>query len=162
MLRSKKGMSPLVATVLLVAFSVALGALVMSWGQEYIEEKAEFVQGLQEVKSGCSLVELDVIKIGGVPQICKKENNIIEVWFDNGPNIEITNINAKVLGSEGVSVQDEILEKPLMRENAVKTEFMFENVGELRQVSFVPKVFLVDKDYFCSGQTITIDYIPDC
>ena len=31
MLRSKKALSPLIATVLLVAFAVALGAVVMSW-----------------------------------------------------------------------------------------------------------------------------------
>ena len=48
----KRALTPLVATVLLVAFSVGLGALVMSWGEDYISEKAEFVQGTAEIKSG--------------------------------------------------------------------------------------------------------------
>lgn len=162
MLKSKKGISPLVATVLLVAFSVALGALVMSWGQEYIEEKAEFVRGMQEVKSGCNLVSLDIIKIGNIPQVCIKEGNKIQVWFDNGPDIDISNINAKVIGTTSISVHEAILKSPLLKENAVKIEFFFENVGIVRQVSFTPKVFLVDKDYYCSDQILNVENIPIC
>lgn len=32
-LHSKRGMSPLIATVLLIAFAVALGVMVMNWGK---------------------------------------------------------------------------------------------------------------------------------
>ena len=159
---SKKGISPLVATVLLVAFSVALGALVMSWGQEYIEEKAEFVQGMQEVKSGCDVANLNIIKIGGIPQVCLKGDNKIQVWFDNGPDMDIYNIHARVAGTDGVSVQEEILKAPLLRENAVKAEFFFEPVGTLLQVKFTPKIFVIDKVYFCSQKAIAVENIPVC
>ncbi len=157
----RKGISPLIATVLLVAFSVALGALVMSWGQDYIEEKAEFVQGLQEVKSGCDLASLNIIKIGGIPQICVKDNQV-QVWFDNGPDLDINNIHARVVGSDGISIQEDILKTPLLKENAVKIEFYYEAIGQLKQVKFTPKVFLVDKVYSCSGQAITAENIPNC
>jgi len=158
----RKGISPLVATVLLVAFSVALGALVMSWGQEYIEDKAEFVQGMQEVKSGCDLANLDIIKIGGIPQVCIKSDNKIQVWFDNGPDIDIYNVHARVAGTDGVSVQEEILKTPLLRENAVKTEFYFEPVGEIKQIKFTPKIFIIDKVYFCSQKAVAVEHIPPC
>ena len=42
----KQAISPLVATILLLAFSIAIGAVVMSWGESYVEEKANFVQGI--------------------------------------------------------------------------------------------------------------------
>ena len=32
-IKNKKGVSPLIATILLIAFAVALGAVVMSWGR---------------------------------------------------------------------------------------------------------------------------------
>ena len=35
---NKKGLSPLMATLLLVIFAIALGSVVMSWGKEYVEE----------------------------------------------------------------------------------------------------------------------------
>ncbi len=158
----KKGISPLVATVLLVAFSVALGALVMSWGQDYIAEKAAFVQGKEEVKTGCDLASLNIINIGGVPQICIKDSNQIQVWFDNGPDMDISNINAKIIGNEGINVNEGILKTPLLKENAVKTEFYFENIGDILQVKFTPKVYLIDRTYFCSGQTIEVEDIPSC
>ena len=157
----RKGISPLVATVLLVAFSVALGALVMSWGQDYIEEKAEFVKGMHEVKSGCDLAQLNIIKIGGVPQICINDNKI-QVWFDNGPDIPINGVHARVVGTTGVSVQENILKAVLPKENAVKASFFVEPIGKIRQVKFTPKVFLIDKDYFCSEQAITVENIPEC
>ena len=149
---SKKGISPLVATVLLVAFSVALGALVMSWGQEYIEEKAEFVQGMQEVKSGCDVANLNIIKIGGIPQVCLKGDNKIQVWFDNGPDMDIYNIHARVAGTDGVSVQEEILKAPLLRENAVKAAGMGFNLrGALvpisknsKMIQFINRSFSTD------------------
>ena len=159
---SKKGISPLVATVLLVAFSVALGALVMSWGQDYIEEKAEFVQGIQEVKSGCDVANLNVIKIGGIPQVCIKDTNKIQVWFDNGPDIDIYQIHARIVGTDGISVQEGILKERLQRENAVKAEFTFDPVGVIRQIKFTPKIFVVDKVYFCSQKAIAVENIPPC
>jgi flagellin-like protein len=35
---NKKGLSPLIATLLLVIFAIALGSIVMSWGKEYVEQ----------------------------------------------------------------------------------------------------------------------------
>lgn len=35
---NKKALSPLVATLLLVIFAIALGSVVMSWGKEYVEQ----------------------------------------------------------------------------------------------------------------------------
>lgn len=37
---NKKALSPLVATLLLVIFAIALGSVVMSWGKEYVEQAA--------------------------------------------------------------------------------------------------------------------------
>lgn len=33
---NKKGLSPLIATILLVLFAVVLGTIVMGWGKEYV------------------------------------------------------------------------------------------------------------------------------
>ncbi len=38
MFKSRKAISPLVATIILLAFAVALGSVVMSWGKGLIEK----------------------------------------------------------------------------------------------------------------------------
>ena len=35
---NKRGLSPIIATVLLIAFAVAIGAMIMSWTSEIVKE----------------------------------------------------------------------------------------------------------------------------
>jgi len=53
MMRGKKALSPLIATVLLVAFAVALGAVVMSWTSGSGDEVHEV--------DGCLVHSADVV-----------------------------------------------------------------------------------------------------
>lgn len=159
---SKKGVSPLVATILLVAFSVGLGALVMSWGEEYIEQKAEFVQGVQEAKSGCESIDLSFIEIGGKKQICKT-GNTIELWFDNGPAQDIYNIHARVAGTNDILVDEEMLEGPLTRENSVKATLnVGETIGDILQLKLTPKIYSNRKIISCPQKSIVVENIPNC
>ena len=50
----KKGISPLIATVLLIGFTIALIALVMIWGRNFIQERAEKEGLLSEKKLSCT------------------------------------------------------------------------------------------------------------
>jgi flagellin-like protein len=59
-LMNKKGVSPLIATVLLIAFAVALGAIVMNWGRGYVEDTQSFARSTSESQLICSsAVDLD-------------------------------------------------------------------------------------------------------
>lgn len=159
---NKRGVSPLVATILLVAFSIGLGALVMSWGEEYIEQKAEFVQGVGEAKTGCNAVEFSLIQIGGVPQVCKTADSI-ELWIDNGPNMDIFNIHARVAGFRDVYVDEELLDEPLMRENSVKVSIpITEELGQILQVKLTPKIFVDNRLVTCNDQAMQIENLPVC
>lgn len=159
---SNKGITPLVATILLVAFSVGLGALVMSWGEEYIEEKAEFVQGTAEVKSGCDATVLDIIKISGQPQICFGPEGI-QLWLDNGPDSDIYNIHARIVGTNDVTIKEEILTQPLLKSNAVKALISYDRtIGTLLQVKLTPKLWTGTDVATCSQAAITLERIPAC
>ena len=57
----KKGVSPLVATILLVGFTVALIALIAIWGKRYVEEKAEKEGILAERKAECQNIEIEFV-----------------------------------------------------------------------------------------------------
>ena len=162
MFRSKRGVSPLVATILLVAFSIGLGALVMSWGEEYIEQKAEFVQGIEEARIGCDAVDFNLIKIGGVPQACRTADTI-ELWIDNGPNMDLYNIHARVAGFNDVYVDEELLEEPLIRENSAKVTIEnTEKLGQILQVKLTPKIFTDGEVVMCEQKAMLIEHLPIC
>ena len=50
---SKKAIAPLIATVILVAFAVALGALVIDWNRGYVEDVAESSKELSSTQLSC-------------------------------------------------------------------------------------------------------------
>lgn len=56
-MKNKKGISPLIATVLLIGFTIVLAALVMRWGTELFEGTAETQECLSLARIDCT--ELD-------------------------------------------------------------------------------------------------------
>lgn len=69
--KSKRGISPLIATVLLIAFAVALGAVVMSWGRGYIESTATFAEEKSAAEMRCTMdVELGFAVIDNQKKVC--------------------------------------------------------------------------------------------
>jgi FlaG/FlaF family flagellin (archaellin) len=59
----------LIATVLLIAFAVALGAVVMNWGRSYVEDTALNAQRTSQSKVDCSLgVSIEIKQISGDPK----------------------------------------------------------------------------------------------
>ena len=67
----KKGVSPLIATVLLIAFAVSLGAVVMNWGRGYVESTAEQAEAQSAEKIACSMdTSLDVVQVGNNMKLC--------------------------------------------------------------------------------------------
>ncbi|MEM3154858.1 MAG: hypothetical protein QW165_04830 [Candidatus Woesearchaeota archaeon] len=162
MMFNKRGITPLVATILLVAFSVGLGALVMSWGEEYIAEKAEFVQGTAEVRSGCDIAQISIIKIGGQQQACIGPNGI-QLWVDNGPDQDVFNIHARIAGANGVQNVESILTQPLLKANAVKATVPFDRtIAPILQVKLTPQIWTGTTAVTCAQGAITIERLQPC
>ncbi|MEM4282464.1 MAG: hypothetical protein QXU88_00620 [Candidatus Woesearchaeota archaeon] len=159
----KLGLSPLIATVLLVTFAIALGAVVMSWGEEFVEQKAEFVIGAQELGAGCAVAALGVITIKGVPQACYTADSIV-IFVENGPSLGLDNILARVVGREGI-VQKEILEQPLKPFGAIKTSFDFGEIGTPLQLKLIPKIRTgkgIADTIYCGDKAIIIEPLEAC
>ncbi len=51
---NKKALSPLVATILLVVFSLAIGTITMNWGKNYVEKIN--LQEIEETKTGTLII----------------------------------------------------------------------------------------------------------
>jgi len=158
---NKRGISPLIATVLLIALSVGMGVAVMSWGEEYIEAKAEFVQGVQETVTSCDLVQFSIIRINNVDQLCLFDTTI-KGLMDNGPDVNIDNIHARVVGEKDIYVDESILDKPLPKGSATPIAFSAGDLGAISQVKFTPTIITGGKPMVCTKQALVAENIRKC
>ena len=83
---NKRGVSPLIATVLLIAFAVSLGAVIMNLGAN--------------LSSKCSAVDLDFHKVGETSRLCyDKDSSTLR--------FTISNRGVKVDGYKVIAVGDQ-------------------------------------------------------
>ena len=105
MFRSRKAVSPLIATVLLIAFAVALGAVVMNWGRGYVEDTANIARERSDIEVTCaSDVDINIVSIDSVPQICYNETGVgteynVSFIIENKKSKTVETIQARLIGS---------------------------------------------------------------
>ena len=157
---NKRGISPLVATLILIGFSIALGAIVMSWGRGYIEEKAEFVIGVEASPLECGAVSIKVIEIGNKPEICLDNGNIKALIENGAANID--NIQARIVGTGGIATEESILLGVLQKNQAAEASFSAGNVGNIKQVKLTPYILINREKDYCSDRSITFENIVSC
>jgi len=90
----KKGVSPLIATVLLVGFTIALAALVMTWGQSLFQKTVEQTSELASSQMKCvQEVGIDITK-------ATITNGIIEATVDNTNTETVTSFISRIFYSD--------------------------------------------------------------
>ena len=146
---NKKAVSPLIATVLLIAFAIALGAIVMNWGKTWVEEEMESGQEEFYASKECDRdIQLGIKSIGNRPQLCysySSGNLTIEFMVSNGGPRTIGGLRVIAYGTNGSINQTtsaEALENtPLAPGAALKDDASFlinaDDFGTLAQVEFV-------------------------
>lgn len=154
-----KGISPLIATVLLIAFSVALGAVVMSWGETYIEEKAQFVEGNQGLVNapGCDGISLAPIILSGKETFCIKDA-VIKTTLENKGVNTANNLKITAIGADGVQTKEGVISKELKGGDAVKIEVPFDSTGLIKQIKIIP--FYDGK--VCPDKSLVRENIENC
>ena len=158
---NRRGISPLAATLLLILMSVGLGVAVMSWGEKYIEQRAEFVQGVQEAMTSCDLVSFSIITIGGVQQLCQ-EGAILKGLIDNGADADIADFHARVVAEKGIFAQERLLDKPVPRGSAAPVQFSIGDIGAVKQLKLTPKILIQGAQAVCSKQAMVFENIRAC
>lgn len=159
---SKQGISPLIATVLLVAFSVGLGAIVMSWGEQYVEQKADFVQGVKEAVTACDEATFTILQLGETQQICYKESTI-ETTLDNGPEVDIYDFSARIISAGGTYTAETTIKDTLKKLHAAKIIIPYPKViGPPKQVKIVPKIKSGNDIILCKNKNVVAENIQAC
>ena len=106
-MKSKRGISPLIATVLLIGFTVALAAVIMTWGLDYIKGTTDTV-GKQTNKF---LLCANMLKIAVKPDCA---NN--KVTIENNGEIDIESVRIAVQKPQAEAVSGEGIPTLLSKE----------------------------------------------
>jgi len=142
--------------LLLIAFSVGLGTIVMNWGQGYIAEKAEFVQSAHAAEVGCDGVTADVVSIAGEPVICT-EDGMLKVFLENLANEPLQGMQARVTGTTDFRVVDNILSPPLGAAQSRHVTIDVSGLGDLMQLKLTPAIVQGDLRQFCLHNAVVLE-----
>ena len=141
--KNKKGISPLIATVLLIAFAVALGAVVMNWGRSYVEDTARQTGVTSDTRIACSQnVAVQLVHVGGSPRICYTDDTV-EITVQNRGSLDLEGFVFNILGAEG-SGETHDFNATLARSGIQKFDLPYDlsRHGPVEFVQAIPKIMV--------------------
>ncbi len=169
---SKRAISPLIATVMLIAFAVALGAVVMNWGKGYIEESGIIPEGSIEMAppSGAASeatsplppcerqISLQLLTISGRPDICfDKATEMLNYRFENNGQVAIEGGKMQIIGASDVLEFDiEALDVAAIKKGSVAYSPV--TYGQVQKARVVPKI----DGQLCPQKALVVEEIGIC
>jgi len=159
-------MSPLIATILLIAFAVSIGAVIMSYGNAYYSEEPTTEKTPDEI---CKDVIIEFYEIDGLPQIClsqTEDKDVLSFILLNKGGIDIDGVQvlASLRGqTNSVDIID-LEDSSISRGFPLEKEVVIDNTkGSLVQVQLIAELITdEDKTFKCFLDPISVDRIRKC
>lgn len=142
---NKKGITPLMASLLLLSFSVALGVFFMNLGRAQIEASA--------------VCPVEIGLTG--KQFCLSNNNVI-FQIQNGITTDVKGLIVNVIGTQKAETF-ELDNIDLAKGGIYNGQILIDKeVGEVRQVKISPKIILYDNEEICIEKAVISENIGNC
>ena len=164
--KNRKAVSPLIATVLLIAFAVALGALVMNWGKRYTEEQMEYTSTKSSEELECELnVELALKEVSGEPQIFYKNSTdpslpgSLTFTIENKGRKDINSIRVIIIGQSGNDINTtDLTDSKIVAGGTIKRSVNYTNTS-IDEIKFIPKLNTTGSTTptLCTRNTLIVD-----
>lgn len=151
---TKKAITPLMITMLLVSFAVAVGNSVMKFGQAQVEEGAE-----------CALdIKLKLSTIGGKEQLCSDAaTRRVSFTVENGVNTDVQGLLLSIIGTQKAETFELAQAKMTKAGSYVGTvPYDSSDSGPIRQVKITPKIPRQEGELICAEQAIVREQITAC
>lgn len=150
----KKGITPLMATFLLISFAVAIGVVVMNFGRAQVEQQAE-----------CAIdINLKFSKISNQDQICydvsKKD---IAFTIENGINIKVDGLILNTIGSQKADSL-ELNDAKIGKAGVYLGHMTYDKAvsGDMKQLKITPKVTMYDQEQICTEKALVVENLRAC
>jgi flagellin-like protein len=146
---TKKGVSPLIATVLLIAFAVSLGAVLLT----YMTTLGE-----------CGGVSIEIATLNDEPQVCyNNNNNKILFSVENSGREDVEYLKLTMTGALNVENIDELIVVRRSEVGQAEVEYAKTHLGVLQKLKITPVVDEGGEEIICgSDKSLTIEGIPEC
>lgn len=140
---NKKGISPLIATVLILGFTVALAAVIMTWGQSFTRQIQESTTQQTNVQLTCAT---DVIY--DISNACYINDTALKLTVKNDANKQIEKFQVRIFRTAS-DVETTTIDKSLGAFSIDTPEVITTGNATLtKQIELIPIVDI-------SGQTVT-------
>ncbi len=154
----KKAVSPLIATVLLITFAVALGAFIMNWGQIFTRDQISDAELRSTRELECSLdIGLDIYKIDGDPVLYYSESDEeLTFMIRNTGNKDIDSIRVVIIGQNRTDIQViDVESSGIMAGSVLRSSVEYPN-NNIDQVEFIPYMNTTGTSVptLCTGNSI--------
>ena len=151
---NKKGISPLISTLLLIFFATALGVVVMSWGKTAQLEEME----VETDEITCSGVGLDVLRINEEPQLCFMDG-MLKYTLENTGSAAIDSIKLFIIGDE---IEKLDIDNPIEPADIVSLDTSYQTTATIKKVKITPSILIGLEKEFCPKKGVEIDSINEC
>ncbi len=155
----KKAVSPLIATVLLIGFTVAIGVFVYLWYGSFIKEQTEKQGALSEIKTACAS-EIEI----SVSSVCKSSSGL-KLNVKNEKSNIIHGIRARITGDVGTELKTEKESFGPLEEKQLEVNYDIDKVGSvLKFAEVMPLIVRQGVAGTCSEQLVKYDLsgLSDC
>ncbi|MBU0757696.1 MAG: hypothetical protein KKF44_06510 [Nanoarchaeota archaeon] len=168
MLNHKKGVSPLVSTLLLVLIVIAVGATVMfvlkNLTLNTLEEEAE---PTDDAEFNCDDVDVGILKISGKHQICHNtETNTLDAAISNRGNSDIADFKFIAIGNAKINNINSVGYGLKAGDNEYFYFSCSQDIGELIHIKITPIINRENSEekLICFNKEITLlaDDIKEC
>ena len=150
---NKRGIAPLVATLLLISFAISLGMVIMNFGRAQVELQAQ-----------CPIdIGLKIAEIGGKKDICYNSGGKeIKFTLENGVNIGVEGLLINVIGTQEAKSSDQPAKIIKGGTHMGKSPYDSSASGEIRQIKIIPKVVLYDEEQICTEKALVVESVGGC
>jgi len=146
----RRGISPLIATVLLIAFAVSIGTMIMNWGKDAI------------AVGDCSETKLEIQMINDKPLFCYDTlNNQVNVMIKNTGSTNVNMLKMRVVTPD-FSTEDKDIGDSAIESGSIKTKNIEYVHSGVFRVEIIPIITVGGKERVCSEKFVSVDPIGPC
>jgi len=156
-MKNKKAISPVIATVILLAIAIGLGVVAMNWGRAYLE-----------ISSTCAIdTKMKIVSVNNIPQICYQagEDGFIQFLIENGPNTDIEKLQLRAIGNRQV-YSTEVESSSIVKGGSYLGMVPYNTniFGDIKQIKITPELLVYENQppAICTEQGIIIENIGQC
>lgn len=149
--RGKRGISPLIATVLLIAFAVSIGTLIMNIGKDVLANVGD-----------CTDVTMEIQTINGKPLFCYDESNQkVNMMIKNTGKVDIKYIKLGITTAD-FNYEELIIEQSTLKAGKTLTKSIdYSRLGNFK-TEIIPVITASGKETICLDKALTAETTGPC